>query len=226
MRTVPPIAADAKKASHALSTRTSCTRRHRPAPIETRSAISRARAAACAVIRLATLAQAISSTSATRTPRAASARLVVLLQSGGAGGSRFHQDLIVEDVVAESPATGRFQPFSALRFECLANGVRASGGAVRAATPGCRTHQSADPGRVGAGDAGVHHRGHEDVDEGAGLGAGELRSRRRRRSGRVVCRCESVRPIDMRIAREAAGPIVVGEDGVRMRAGRAIVIRR
>ena len=58
----------------ALSTSTSCTRRHRPAPIETRSAISRARAAACAVIRLATLAHAINSTSATSTPRAISGR--------------------------------------------------------------------------------------------------------------------------------------------------------
>ena len=68
-----PMAA-ARNASQALSTRTSCTRRQRPAPIETRSAISRARAAACAVIRLATLAQAISSTSATSTPSAASDR--------------------------------------------------------------------------------------------------------------------------------------------------------
>ena len=64
----------ASNASQALSTSTSCTRRHRPAPIETRSAISRARAAACAVIRLATLAHAISSTSATRTPSATSDR--------------------------------------------------------------------------------------------------------------------------------------------------------
>ena len=62
-----------QKCQHALSTSTSCTRRLRPAPIETRSAISRARAAACAVIRFATLAHAISSTSATSTPRASSA---------------------------------------------------------------------------------------------------------------------------------------------------------
>ena len=41
--------------------------------IETRSAISRALDAACAVIRLATLAQAISRTSPTRSPRAARA---------------------------------------------------------------------------------------------------------------------------------------------------------
>ena len=67
-----PSAADAA-ASQALSTSTSCTSRPRPAPIDTRSAISRARAAACAVIRFATLAQAISNTSATSTPMAASA---------------------------------------------------------------------------------------------------------------------------------------------------------
>ncbi len=64
----------ARNASQALSTRTNCTRRHRPAPIEIRSAISRARAAAWAVIRFATFAHAISSTSATRMPRAASDR--------------------------------------------------------------------------------------------------------------------------------------------------------
>ena len=62
----------ARKASQALSTRISCTKRHRPAPIDTRSAISRARAAACAVIRFATLALAISSTSITRMPSAMS----------------------------------------------------------------------------------------------------------------------------------------------------------
>jgi hypothetical protein len=67
----PPMAA-ARKASQALCTRTSCTRLRRPAPMETRNAISRARAAACAAIRLATFAHAISSTRATSTPRAAS----------------------------------------------------------------------------------------------------------------------------------------------------------
>jgi hypothetical protein len=69
----PPIAA-ARKASIALSTRTSCTSRHRPAPIKTRSAISRVRAAAWAVIRLATFAQAIHNTSATNTLSAISER--------------------------------------------------------------------------------------------------------------------------------------------------------
>jgi hypothetical protein len=69
----PPITA-ARRASIALSTITSCTRRHRPAPMETRSAISRARAAACAVIMLAMFAQAINSTSATSTPKAANDR--------------------------------------------------------------------------------------------------------------------------------------------------------
>ena len=43
-------------------------------PIETLSAISRVRAAACAVNRLATLAQATSNTNATITPRAHSGR--------------------------------------------------------------------------------------------------------------------------------------------------------
>ena len=69
-----PLAA-ARKANSALSTSTICTSRQRPAPIETRSAISRARAAACAVIRFATFAQAISRTISTSTPIAASARL-------------------------------------------------------------------------------------------------------------------------------------------------------
>jgi hypothetical protein len=61
--TIPMIAA---------STKTSWRRRHRLAPRETRSAISRLLAAACAVIRLATFAQAISSTSRTSPPRVAS----------------------------------------------------------------------------------------------------------------------------------------------------------
>ena len=69
-----PPAAPASSATVMLSTSTSCTSRHRPAPIDTRSAISRARAAACAVIRFATLAHAINSTSPTSTPRATSAR--------------------------------------------------------------------------------------------------------------------------------------------------------
>ena len=43
-------------------------------PDRTRSAISRARAAACAVIRLATLAHAIARTSITRMPNASSVR--------------------------------------------------------------------------------------------------------------------------------------------------------
>ena len=93
-----PIAA-ASNASMALSTSTSCTSRHRPAPIETRSAISRARAAACAVIRLATLAQAISSTSATSTPRATSDTAVLLLQFGDARGRRLQQQLLVQESV-------------------------------------------------------------------------------------------------------------------------------
>ena len=69
----PPIIA-ARNASHALSTSTSCTNRHRPAPIATRRAISLARAAAWAVMRLATLAHAINSTSTASTARAISDR--------------------------------------------------------------------------------------------------------------------------------------------------------
>ena len=56
----------------AASTSTSWTRRARPAPIETRSAISRARAAAWEVIKFATFAQATNRTRATNTARAAS----------------------------------------------------------------------------------------------------------------------------------------------------------
>ena len=65
---------EAPAATIALSTSTICTSRNRPAPIETRSAISRALAAASAVIRLATLAQAMRSTRPTNTPSHASAR--------------------------------------------------------------------------------------------------------------------------------------------------------
>ncbi len=59
----------ASTASIAFSTRSICTKRPRPAPMATRSAISRDRIADCAIFRLATLAQAISRTIATRTPR-------------------------------------------------------------------------------------------------------------------------------------------------------------
>ena len=72
----------------------------RPAPIETRSAISRARAAAWAVIRLATLAHAISSTSATSTPKArqrpAGSRAAVRAPGGGG----LEQQLLLEESVA------------------------------------------------------------------------------------------------------------------------------
>ena len=56
--------------SMALSTMTIFTSRHRPAPIETRSAISRPRAAACADMRLATFAHATNSTITTSAPNA------------------------------------------------------------------------------------------------------------------------------------------------------------
>jgi hypothetical protein len=57
-------AAAASNAIHKLSSITSRTNRERPAPSDTRTAISRLRDSACAVIKFATLAQAISSTSA------------------------------------------------------------------------------------------------------------------------------------------------------------------
>ena len=69
-----PPRAVASSAICALSTITNCTSRHRPAPMETRNAISRARAAACAVIKLATFAHAMSSTKAISNPRISSAR--------------------------------------------------------------------------------------------------------------------------------------------------------
>jgi len=68
----PPIVA-ANSATIALSTITICTSRQRPAPIETRNAISRARAAASAVVRFATFTHAINSTSNTSTPSVMSA---------------------------------------------------------------------------------------------------------------------------------------------------------
>ena len=74
----------------AASTRTSCPRRHRPAPMETRSAISRVLAAACAVIRFATFAQAISSTSTTSTPKGCERRTIVLLHRGDSRGRGVH----------------------------------------------------------------------------------------------------------------------------------------
>src|SRR2546422_1000297 len=63
-----------RDASNALSTSTSWIRRHCPAPIETRNAISLVRAAAWAVSRLPTLAQATSSTRATSTARMSKGR--------------------------------------------------------------------------------------------------------------------------------------------------------
>ncbi len=68
-------------AIHALSTSTSCTSRQRPAPMETRSAISRARDAACAVIRFATFAQAINSTSPHEGPQSHQRPAVILLNT-------------------------------------------------------------------------------------------------------------------------------------------------
>jgi hypothetical protein len=53
----------ARHASQALSSSVSCTRRQRPAPMDTRSAISRDRVAACAVNRFATFTHVMSSTS-------------------------------------------------------------------------------------------------------------------------------------------------------------------
>jgi hypothetical protein len=67
MQTPSPSTA-AGRPSIALSTITIRTKRARPDPSDIRSAISRVRAAACPAIRFATLAHAISSTSATSTP--------------------------------------------------------------------------------------------------------------------------------------------------------------
>ena len=61
--------ADAPSASIALSTSTSCIKRARPAPIDTRSAISLARDRVCPVSRLPTVAHAITSTSTTSAMR-------------------------------------------------------------------------------------------------------------------------------------------------------------
>ena len=61
----PRPATPATNASSTLSTSSCRTMRHRVAPIETRTAISRERSAARASSRLATFAQAMSSTNAT-----------------------------------------------------------------------------------------------------------------------------------------------------------------
>ena len=70
-RIAPRAAAAIESIAHSTSTsRTNCAR---PAPIDARSAISRALAAACADIRFARFAHAIRSTKAASTPNAASA---------------------------------------------------------------------------------------------------------------------------------------------------------
>ena len=60
--------------SDRASIKTSCTSRDRPAPTDTRSAISLARAVVRATMRFATFAHAISSTSAANTARANNGR--------------------------------------------------------------------------------------------------------------------------------------------------------
>ena len=71
----------------------------------------------------------------------------------------------------------------------------------------------------------VHHRGHEDVDEGARLGAGELLLADADDLICVIAHVDGASD-DARIAREAAGPVIERDHGVGFAAGSAVVVRR
>ncbi len=86
-------------------------------------------------------------------------------------------------------------------------------------------HQCPDPGGIGASDSTVHHGRHEDVDESARLGAGKLLLADADDLKCVVADMDGASE-DVRIAREAARPVVVGDDCIRLRSGRAVVILR
>ncbi len=212
----PPIQA-AKNASHAHSTTINCTSRHRPAPIEIRSAISRWRAAAWAVIRLATFAHEMKSTRHTSTPRTASARPVISLRPGNAGKRRIHQKPLTQETrfFPFGKSAGSFCSFLQKRLkhrpQSLTNQRR-----TRARS---QMDEGAQPLVIRTDDRTVlhHHRGNENIRHPPGFGAGKGSFGNAHHLINLVTRPESP-PDHVPVPSETPLPVIVGEYGVRVRA--------
>ena len=187
--------AEASAASSALSTSISRISRQRPAPIETRSAISRRRASACAVQQVGDVDAGDQQHDRRRArPARAAAGGSPSASSeapDAAGCSR--QPLAQDRVDALARRIGRqvlqvVALLAELKSACSSLLDRAS------VTPGRgRTHRrnQPQPGVVERLD--VHQRRHEQIRRAARLGADEARRARRRSPGRTPARRESQR---------------------------------
>lgn len=90
---------------------------------------------------------------------------------------------------------------------------------------GLQNHHCANPGRVRVSDMTVHHRRHEDVDEGPRLGSGELPLTHSDDFVGIVANVDSASG-NMRIAAESPRPVVVRDHGIRFRSRYPVVVLR
>src|SRR5882757_11278784 len=72
------------------------------------------------------------------------------------------------------------------------------------------------PGGVGSDDGVIHHRGKENIDHRAGLGSSEILPCDADDGEEAVADAKGAIE-DLWVVAEAASPVVVGENGIRMR---------
>ena len=213
-----------------LSTSSWRTRWRRPAPIASRTAISFCRDQARASSRLATLAQAISTTRPTMPASTSSGVFSRCCSSGRPCPPGRNTSFFATNVVQELLRAARQLARLALERLPVDDGQRGLGLGDRDARLAPRHHL--EPHRAPVAEAvpgrrhlRLHHERHEDVVRAADLGAVEPRRRdaddRQRHAVHVHRAAE-----DARVAAEPALPVAVADHHDRVRAGRAVVVGR
>jgi len=146
---------------------------------------------------------------------------IVLLKAGSSGGSAVEVEGLIEFACN---FFGRFigPRFGAFGFERATNGIefgaKRLGGYARP-----NDGEDTMPGGIVAGDAGMHHGGEKNLDHGAGFCAGERRVANANDLENVIADTESFAN-HVGIVLEAAGPVIVRDDGDGMSTGSGVVV--
>ena len=204
--------------------------------METRNAISRARAAACAVIKLATFAHAISSTSATSTASADEHRdNIPAAYRRRPRLPASQQNGLIEESVNRSAWVMPVNPLARSCSKARDDGVQFRANRFHG-NAWLEPDHDAMPGPIVTDHARMHHGGQENVDYGSRHRAGKWRRRDTDNLDKIVTSARFRETGDaaqvkgaadhFRIFAEAARPIVVRKHRVRMRAGFPIVVFR